>query len=190
MSIRLAMEIAAYLWEGLGLLWLATMFTNKRAARRQVGLLVLLQIALGALAFWLMFYHLALPLLGDRILPRTLPIAEAGLAMVIAGIAFAVWARLYLGRNWSGTVQVKRDHRLITGGPYSLVRHPIYSGLLIAFAGSGMQNGEVRAVLAFALLFGSWWMKIRVEEQFMSEQFGEGYIAYRKRVKALIPWVA
>ena len=78
-----------------------------------------------------------------------------GLIMVAAGIAFAVWARHYLGRNWSGTVTVKQDHELIRSGPYRLVRHPIYTGLLLAILGTAVAFGEWRGLLAFALLTGS-----------------------------------
>lgn len=69
-----------------------------------------------------------------------------GLLMVICGLAFAVWARIHLGRNWSGTVTVKEDHELIRSGPYGIVRHPIYTGLLLAIAGTAIVFGEWRAV--------------------------------------------
>ena len=114
--------------------------------------------------------------------------AIAGLG-IPAGIAFAVWARQYLGRNWSGTVTVKQDHELIRTGPYRLVRHPIYTGLLLAILGTAVAFGEWRGLLAFALLTGSLLLKLRVEERFMSESFPEPYARYRAEVPALIPCI-
>ena len=109
--------------------------------------------------------------------------------MLAAGIAFAVWARHYLGRNWSGTVTVKQDHELIRSGPYRLVRHPIYTGLLLAILGTAVAFGEWRGLLAFALLTGSLLLKLRVEERFMGESFPNEYARYRAEVPALIPFV-
>lgn len=192
MTIRLALDIAGWLWDALAFLWIAAMFTNKRAVRRLDADFRLLRAALSLTAFWLMLFYYPpqpWPWLAHRLFPRTLPRAEAGLALVAVGIAFAIWARVYLGRNWSGSVQVKQDHKLITGGPYSLVRHPIYTGLLLAFAGTALQHGEVRCFIALPLLAISWWMKLRSEERFMTDQFGQQYAAYRARTKALVPWV-
>ncbi len=102
---------------------------------------------------------------------------------------FTVWARLHLGRNWSGTVTIKDGHELITSGPYALVRHPIYTGLLLAMLGSALALGDWRGVAAFALAAGALWRKLRVEESWMQQQFGDAYQAYSQRVAALIPFV-
>jgi protein-S-isoprenylcysteine O-methyltransferase Ste14 len=118
------------------------------------------------------------------------PVTEwAGAAIVAAGFAFTVWARVHLGTNWSGIVTVKRDHTLITSGPYAIVRHPIYTGLLLAFAGTAIALGEVRGVLAVAIATASLWRKLRLEERWMGEQFGDAYERYRCRVRALVPFV-
>ncbi len=66
-----------------------------------------------------------------------------GMGLTAVGIAFALWARLWIGRNWSGTITIKDQHELIQRGPYSLVRHPIYTGLLLAFLGTALVHGEV-----------------------------------------------
>jgi protein-S-isoprenylcysteine O-methyltransferase Ste14 len=112
-----------------------------------------------------------------------------GLIMLAAGIAFAVWARHDLGRNWSGTVTVKQNHELIRSGPYRLVRHPIYTGLLLAILGTAIAFGEWRGLLAFGLLTGSLLLKLRIEERFMSESFPKEYARYRAEVPALIPFI-
>ncbi len=91
--------------------------------------------------------------------------------------------------NWSGVVTVKADHELITTGPYTIVRHPIYTGLLLGFVGSAIARGEWRGVVAVVLVLASLWRKLLLEERWMREQFGEAYETYRRRVRALIPFV-
>jgi protein-S-isoprenylcysteine O-methyltransferase Ste14 len=103
------------------------------------------------------------------------------------GLLIAVWARVHLARNWSGTVTIKRDHELIASGPYAYVRHPIYTGLLVAFIGSAMARGEWRGVLAVVIVWAALWRKLRLEERWMVERFGHQYTAYKRRVPALLP---
>jgi protein-S-isoprenylcysteine O-methyltransferase Ste14 len=112
-----------------------------------------------------------------------------GAAITAAGLLFSVWARLHLGRNWSRSVTIKEAHELIVTGPYALVRHPIYTGLLTAFLGSAIATTELRGILALALIFVSLWMKLRLEEQWMREHFGASYQSYCRRVAALVPFL-
>jgi protein-S-isoprenylcysteine O-methyltransferase Ste14 len=137
---------------------------------------------------------LALPTLpgalpSGRLLPATRSVFFIGVALVAAGLAFSVWARVYLGRNWSGVVTLKEGHELIRSGPYRLVRHPIYSGLLLAFVGSAVVRGEWRGVVAVVIAFAALWRKLKLEERWLSEAFGGQYSAYRNEVAALIPFV-
>ena len=112
-----------------------------------------------------------------------------GAAIAAAGFLFSASARQHLGNNWSQAVTVKKDHQLITTGPYALVRHPIYTGLLTAIAGNAIALGEWRGVLATALVFAVLLAKLRLEEQWMRAQFGEAYDAYSQRVRALVPFI-
>lgn len=112
-----------------------------------------------------------------------------GAGITAAGILFAVWARRHIGRNWSRSVTIKEDHQLITSGPYAHVRHPIYTGLLVAFLGTGLAVGEYRGILAFLLVFISLWYKLRLEEKWMRAQFGEAYTDYSRRTAALVPGI-
>jgi protein-S-isoprenylcysteine O-methyltransferase Ste14 len=122
-------------------------------------------------------------------IPRTYTTFCIAAAVTAAGLLFTVWARRHLGRNWSGSVAIKTDHEMITTGPYRWARHPIYTGLLIAFAGSALAVGEVRGLLAFAIAFAALWRKLKFEERYMREQFGKAYVDYSQRVAAIVPFL-
>jgi protein-S-isoprenylcysteine O-methyltransferase Ste14 len=126
------------------------------------------------------------PILSARVAPPGRLFPVFGTVIIAAGLGFAVWARTHLGRNWSGIVTVKQDHALVRTGPYRAVRHPIYTGLLLALIGTAMAIGEWRGVVAviFALIGFLW--KIQVEEKRMRENFPE-YAHYRRQTSALIP---
>lgn len=133
--------------------------------------------------------RLPFPFLSARFLPPEDWTFWIGAAITAAGLLFSVWARRHLGANWSQAVTLKQDHELITSGPYALVRHPIYTGLLLALLGSAIARGEWRGLLAVLIVFGVLWQKLRLEEKFMRTQFGESYETYSRRVAALVPYI-
>jgi protein-S-isoprenylcysteine O-methyltransferase Ste14 len=139
--------------------------------------------------FLLSIRRVPIAFLGERFLPLAEWPFWLGSLLTAGGLLFTVWARLHLGRNWSGAVTIKDGHELVTSGPYALVRHPIYTGLLLAFLGSAVALGDWRGALAFALAAGALWRKLRLEERWMREQFGDAYQAYSQRVAALVPFV-
>lgn len=110
-------------------------------------------------------------------------------ALTAGGLLFAVWARVHLGRNWSATVTIKDQHELIADGPYRFVRHPIYTGLLVALLGTALARGDWRGMLAVAIATWALWRKLTIEERWLGQQFGDAYAAYRRRVAALIPFI-
>jgi len=128
-------------------------------------------------------------LLYRPILKQGLPTFVTGALVTLAGVFFAVWAREHLGKNWSRSVTVKQDHELITSGPYALVRHPIYTGILTGFLGSTIAEGQVRSLIAFVLVSAVLWFKLRLEERWMRDTFGDSYAVYAQRVAALVPYV-
>ena len=111
----------------------------------------------------------------------------AGLTLV--GILFAWWARIHLGRLWSGTITRKENHHVVDSGPYALVRHPIYTGLLLAILGSAVAVDEYRGLLAVAIATEAIVRKLRLEERWLTDEFGGEYDGYRRDVKALVPGV-
>ena len=121
--------------------------------------------------------------------PANVPLLGVAVILMLCGFAFAIWARRHIGRFWSARITLKEGHRLIESGPYSLVRHPIYSGLLLSMAATVMTIGTVQSVCGYALLVGALVFKLAAEERLLAATFGEAYREYRKRVKALIPGV-
>ena len=127
-------------------------------------------------------------LLRARFVPPGTFFPVLGAVLVAAGLGFSVWARRHLGRNWSADVVVKEDHALIRTGPYRLLRHPIYTGILLAFLGMAVTIGEWRTLLAFVLAVVSFGRKSLVEEDRMGETFPE-YEQYRRETAAIIPFI-
>jgi protein-S-isoprenylcysteine O-methyltransferase Ste14 len=149
------------------------------------------------LAYWLPL-ALAFLLLGpgewfgdgwlhERIFPRTRAFQWAAVMLCLAGAALAIWSRQVLGSNWSSVVVVKREHALVEAGPYRRIRHPIYTGLLLLFLGNAMLVGDWRGLVAVAVVFASFWRKLRLEEAWLTERFGQAYRDYRERTGALLP---
>jgi protein-S-isoprenylcysteine O-methyltransferase Ste14 len=133
--------------------------------------------------------RIPLPWLFRRLWPSGLWPFWIGAAVTVGGLLFAVWARRHLASNWSSEVTIKQGHELITTGPYALVRHPIYTGILTGFLGTAIALSQVRGVIAFVLIFIVLWAKLRTEEKWMRSQFGETYASYAQHTAGLVPYV-
>ena len=184
-----------YLVPGLWLAWLIywrISAAGVKAARRRESpasrAAHLLPLALAAILLWIEPIEGG-GILFERFLPPSGGVFWTGTLLLALGLGYSVWARIHLGRNWSATVTIKHDHELIRGGPYALVRHPIYAGVLLAFIGTAIVRGEWRGVLAVLIVLASLWRKLRLEERWMSETFGEEYRRYREHTAALIPYL-
>ncbi len=133
--------------------------------------------------------RIPLPWLYVQLWPAGLWPFWLGAAVTVAGLLFAVWARGYLGSNWSRSVTIKQDHELIITGPYAMVRHPIYTGVLAGFLGMAIAISQVRGLIVFVLIFFALWAKLRLEERWMRSQFGETYASYAHQTAALVPYL-
>jgi protein-S-isoprenylcysteine O-methyltransferase Ste14 len=112
----------------------------------------------------------------------------AGLSL--AGIAFTWWARIHLGRFWSNAITRKEGHHVIETGPYGLVRHPIYTGIIGAILATGAAAATATALLGALLIAFGLWQKARMEEDFLTTELGaDVYGPYRRRVPMLVPFV-
>lgn len=127
---------------------------------------------------------LALPL------HRSHAVALAGFLLTIAGLAFSAWSRDVLGRYWSGRVIIQQDHRLVTTGPYAYVRHPLYTGLLVAMTGTAMISGDLGSLLGLLFAIGFFSLKAQSEERILEAEFGAVYANYRARTGGLLPRIA
>lgn len=117
-------------------------------------------------------------------------IAMTGLCLTIAGLAFSAWARDILGRNWSARAIIQTGHQLVTSGPYAYLRHPLYTGLIAALAGTALVAGEYGTLLGWFILVSIFRLKAKLEEQLLETEFGPGYAAYRAHTGALLPRIA
>lgn len=173
-------------WSVFVAVWLALAFNNKRTLYRE-PLYQRLSYGLAGVVAFLLLRHLS-PI--NHPLFRSPANQIAGAALCILGIAFAVYARLHLGKNWSGIVTLKENHTLIRTGPYRLVRHPIYTGILLAIFGTFLALiPSLAALIVFAAIVIIFVLKLRREESLMRRQFPDEYPAYQRSVKALIPLI-
>lgn len=170
--------------------WAAASIASKRTMRRQSTGSELGQGAIAGAGFVMLFNsQINLGPLEWQLIPNAPIPIYIGLAATVLGLGVMAWSRIVLGRNWSAAVTIKKDHKLVSSGPYGIVRHPLYSGVLLAMLGTAVSLGKIRGFVAFLLTFGGWWLKSRTEERFMLEQFGGRYRQYQRQVKALIPYL-
>ena len=175
------------LWAAWLLFWIGSAFGNKRTLRSSGARWRLVSVAAVA-AVWFVLRQFR-GYLDRPLFPSSAAWTYIGLVLTACGLAFTVWARLVLGPNWSGMPTIKQDHELIERGPYGLVRHPIYTGLLLAVFGSALAGGHAWNVAVFAMITILLIVKSKAEEALLSRQFPDAYRDYRQRVKALIPFV-
>lgn len=120
-------------------------------------------------------------------LPRAARWATLGVAA--AGFLFSWWARITLGRYWARNVSRKEGHRVIDTGPYALVRHPIYTGIILATIATALLKATWIAWAGVAVMTLGWYVKARLEERFLHSELGDAYDAYKARVPMLVPFI-
>jgi protein-S-isoprenylcysteine O-methyltransferase Ste14 len=177
-------------WIVFLLYWQIKAVNTKTTQRLEPAASRILRVFIFLIAIALLWStRIPLPWLYLQLWPAGLWPFWLGAAVTIVGLLFAVWAREHLGSNWSRSVTIKQDHELIMTGPYAVVRHPIYTGILTGFLGMAIAISQVRGFVVFVLIFLALWIKLRMEEQWMRSQFGETYTAYARQTAALVPYV-
>ncbi|MDR3643089.1 MAG: isoprenylcysteine carboxylmethyltransferase family protein [Candidatus Doudnabacteria bacterium] len=185
--------IVSLSWAAFILFWVISAFGAKRdLGRSPWRRLAWLRIVIVAVILTVIWKKEPLGALAQhwgisQAVPANTALAAIGTVLCLLGVAFAIWARVHLGRNWSAAPALKEDHELITSGPYSLVRHPIYTGIIAAALGTAFVI-PVWAAL-FIVISGIFIWRVRVEESLMTKQFPNQYPDYKKRTWALIPYV-
>jgi protein-S-isoprenylcysteine O-methyltransferase Ste14 len=183
-----AYDLIGWAWIGTLIVWVVSSFSNKRWVRRQGLQYRAVQIFLGVVAALAIWGGGPLKrLVGPQVIPHGAYTPGTALALTLTGLSFALWARFILGKNWSATVTLKEHHELIRTGPYAIVRHPIYSGFLLALVGAVLARGTVASIAGLILVMIVVRMKLQIEEEFLAEQFGSQYRIYCDRVRALVP---
>lgn len=176
------------LWVLFGVYWVVSALNSKETKRREswpqrLGYMLPLVVSAVLLSQPQAYRHW----LGVRLLPSAPVVEWTGVALVAAGIALCFWARWHLGANWSGTVTLKVGHELIRKGPYRSIRHPIYTGILLALLGTAVEIGQVRGLLAFLVAWACFYFKARREESFLADEFGADFAVHARRTGMFLP---
>jgi len=181
-------HIALIPWYGFAAYWVITALRVKRTKAREKSLDRLITVVVVVCAYLLLFdQKIRFGPLDRRLLPSDLWIVYLGIAVTFVGAGIAIWARYCIGEYWSARVTLKEGHQLIRSGPYAYVRHPIYTGMLVACIGTALVLGEWRGVLAIVLLLAAHSRKAMREESMLTCEFGDQYTSYRQCTGFLFP---
>jgi protein-S-isoprenylcysteine O-methyltransferase Ste14 len=189
------MDALDVLWAGWLIYWMVgPIYEGARGKSRQIERtgrwnIQSYLLLLGAFGVLQISFTGQLAFLDVSFLPDTIAVGLFGFLLAGVGLGFSIWARVYLGSNWSPMAMLKKDQTLVKTGPYALVRNPIYLGLTLAMIGTGIVFGGYRALISIACMLLFSWFRINGEEKLMSDQFGEEYARYKEKVKAFIPGI-
>ena len=180
--------IVTDLWMLLCLYWLVSSIQRRAAVKREPWLQRFQHLIPMSLAVFLLFHDRQyLGLLDKRFVPPLLSVEMVGVAITAVGVALAMWARWHLGTNWSSAVAIREQHELIRTGPYRFMRHPIYTGILVGFAGTALVRGEVSGVVGFGVAVIAFYLKARREESYLTQQFGSSFAEHVKHTGMFLP---
>ncbi|HVW04055.1 MAG TPA: isoprenylcysteine carboxylmethyltransferase family protein [Vicinamibacterales bacterium] len=178
------------LWIALWAYWLASMRGQKAQKATESRGERLQQILPMVVVYTLLFSPAAsIGWLGRRLWAESMAIERVGVAIAAFGIAFAIWARHHLGANWSARVSIRADHELIRTGPYRAIRHPIYTGMLLGAFGTAIVIGEVRGLVALAVMATAFYFKASKEERWLAREFGPRFDEHRKHTGMFLPGI-
>jgi protein-S-isoprenylcysteine O-methyltransferase Ste14 len=176
------------LWMIFALYWLVSAFKRKKTKKRESPFQRLAYVLPLVAAFYLLGqWDARYSWLGARFVPDTATMQWIAVLLTAAGVGIAIWARWHLGANWSGVVTLKEDHELIRSGPYRSIRHPIYTGILLAILGTAVAVGEIRGLAALGIAWLSFYFKARREESFLVQEFGPRFTEHQQHTGMFLP---
>jgi len=188
LSAERAFHLCGQAWFLWGMWWLLMAFFSKSTKRRENPWQRLEHVLPTALGFVLLFRDQWRPAWLNRVVFADLPALSAlAVVVTVVGLLFAAWARLALGGNWSGSITIKKGHQLIRRGPYRFIRHPIYTGMLVALVGTAVAQQQVRGLVAVVVVLLAFYRKACREESFLSEEFGDSYVEHRQHTGMFLP---
>jgi protein-S-isoprenylcysteine O-methyltransferase Ste14 len=175
-------------WTVFIVYWIVGAFKTRATRDKESFASRFVVLAIEVIGYLLIFHaSTGIGFLGTRVLPRTLLGPVVGVVLTWLGVALAIWARYHLAEYWSARVTIKEDHQLIRTGPYTHLRHPIYSGLILATVGSALVIDRWRCVLGLCLVVSGYCFKAKKEETMLTQQFGEAFREHQKHTGFLIP---
>ena len=182
------LQIIGCLWAVFALYWFIAAFRQNRVQKREPAAERFVHILFMIGGFALLFSpDPRFGRLNQRFLPLSPLLDLAGILLTAAGVAFAIWARAHLGKYWSAQITIRQEHRLIRTGPYRFIRHPIYTGMLLALLGAVFAVGEYRAILGFSIILLGFFKKARKEELFLQTQFGGDFDEHKRQTGFFFP---
>jgi protein-S-isoprenylcysteine O-methyltransferase Ste14 len=181
-------RVVEYSWVALGIYFVVGALLSKRAKEPEAACTRISRLLAGGLAAVLLFWDTpALATLHQRVFATPRPVQITGLLITLAGLLLTAAARFYLGRFWSASVVVKERHELIRAGPYARIRHPIYTGILTALAGTLLVNRELRFAMALTVVAAVFSYKARSEETLLARELGAEFEQYRRNAGFFLP---
>jgi protein-S-isoprenylcysteine O-methyltransferase Ste14 len=175
-------------WMAFVAYWTISALNTKQTEKREAFAARYGIMLLEVIGFVLLFRRSPdIGFLGQRIIPRSFATGVTAVVLTWAGIALAIWARWHLGQYWSGRITIKQDHKLIRTGPYTRLRHPIYSGLDLAVIGSALAIGRLRCMVGVCVIITGFWIKAKREEAMLGRQFGSDFEEHRRQTGFLLP---
>jgi len=188
MSVGQFQDFLGYLWAAMGIYWI---WSARRRGKTDVGeanAFRFLRLSILVITFLLLLgTTIRLGPLDRNFLRESWALRWIGSVLTVVGIGLTIWARNHLGANWSDKVEIQENHELIHTGPYAFFRHPIYSGVLTAIAGTALAIGEWRCLIAFLLILTSYCIKAKKEERVLESAFGDAYRRYERVTGFLLP---
>lgn len=190
--------IAFWSWFALLVVWLPGYFSGKRTVRRPNKVRRSIAYVFLVIGYFFLFSYSgfsssapqhSLAILHIQITPQISAFGIIGLVIDVFGIAFAIWARIVLGSNWSNAIALKDNHQLVQKGPYAIVRHPIYTGMLFATFGTALTIGKLTDFIGVLFIIAAILIRIQDEDALMAKEFPESHPNYKQRTKKLIPFV-
>lgn len=175
-------------WIVFAVYWAIGAFKTRRTAKKESFAARYGVMAIEVIGFYLLFSGDAvIGVLARQVVVRTFDLRLLGVVLIWIGIAIALWARWHLGQYWSGRITIKEGHKLIRTGPYARLRHPIYTGLVLAAMGTAMEIDRWRGVASVCVILLGFYIKARREEALLTKEFGAEFNAHRRATGFLLP---